>query len=52
MGMETTYSFSTSAETGSPEEMANMLERIAGLIREGHSSGYEPYWTMLRTEAQ
>lgn len=35
------------AETGTPDELADALEYIASLLRDGYTSGYAPDWDAL-----
>lgn len=35
------------AESGDPEYLADVLDRVADLLREGFTSGYDPDWDTL-----
>ena len=38
------YSIEITSTAASPEALADLLEHIAGQLREGYTSGYGPYW--------
>ena len=36
--------------TKTPDEMADLLRKIAGMIEEGYTSGYYPHWELEEQE--
>lgn len=39
-------------ETGSTDDMADLLEQIATSLREGNTSGFYPHWHIVGEEKQ
>lgn len=44
------YEFTINENYNSADDLANTLRKIADLIDEGFTSGYEPYWTVNYSE--
>lgn len=44
------YQFTINQNYNDTQELADSLRRIADLIDDGYTSGYEPYWTVNYSE--
>lgn len=44
------YQFTINNNFSSATQLADALRKVASLVEDGYTSGYEPYWTVLYSE--